>query len=75
MNRYRKSCIRYLEKEVFMKILLVYSSRTGNTKKVAEAIGEELGFRPCRSKKSPQLPTLTSSSRASGSTAARPMPR
>ena len=27
-----------------MKILLVYSSRTGNTKKVAEAIGEELGI-------------------------------
>ena len=29
-----------------MKILLVYSSRTGNTKKVAEAIGEELGITP-----------------------------
>ena len=27
-----------------MKILLVYSSRTGNTKKVAEALGEELGI-------------------------------
>ncbi len=29
-----------------MKILLVYSSKTGNTKKVATAIGEALGIRP-----------------------------
>lgn len=36
-----------------MKILLVYSSLTGNTRRVAEAIGEELGLRAIPVKERP----------------------
>lgn len=58
-----------------MKILLVYSSRTGNTKKVAEAIGEELGISAVPVEEKPAAADFDLVIAGFWSTAARPMPR